>query len=193
MTYNPAIPQAADLPSISQPQMLINFGQANTLFGHDHYPFNFDNVNFRGLHKFTTLQQQDNGPFTDVGQFAVYTKAVGNITELFFRRPNSGTEIQMTPAIDPNPINNGQSFLPGGLLIQWGTTAAIPPGVSTPINFPNAFSANAFTVIATMQKTASGNSQPVNIVQATITPTTFNLYHTASGPHSVCWIAIGLA
>lgn len=39
MTYNPAIPQAGDDLSDSQPQILSNFAVADTSFGIDHYKF----------------------------------------------------------------------------------------------------------------------------------------------------------
>jgi hypothetical protein len=38
-SYNPAIPQATDLMSVSQGDLLNNFSSANTSFGQDHYAF----------------------------------------------------------------------------------------------------------------------------------------------------------
>jgi hypothetical protein len=53
MTFNAAIPQAGDLISQSQAQILTNFSQSNTAFGVDHTAF--DVVSNQGFHKQVTL------------------------------------------------------------------------------------------------------------------------------------------
>lgn len=173
MTYNPGIPQAGDLPSASQPQILTNFQQINTLFGTngDHYPFDNAIVALRGKHKFVTFQDQAAGPATAVNQMALYTKTTAGASTLYLRRPGSGTEIQMST--QDNPVNaiEGQSFLPGGLTIKWGQflmagnpdTHAYPipfstnsqnvtlcryGGVSTNVVSVSGWTANGFTVQA---------------------------------------------
>ena len=60
MTYNPSIPNANDIPSSSQGQMLINFGQLNTQIGTEHVALNAGSDN--GKHKYVTLKQNPSAP-----------------------------------------------------------------------------------------------------------------------------------
>ncbi len=53
MSYNPSIPQAADDLSVSQGQLLQNFGQLDTLFGIDHYKYSNMTSN-QGFHNQVT-------------------------------------------------------------------------------------------------------------------------------------------
>jgi hypothetical protein len=54
MSYNPNIPQASDLISQSQPQLLTNFSQLDTAFAVDHTAFSV--ASQQGQHKQVTLQ-----------------------------------------------------------------------------------------------------------------------------------------
>lgn len=120
MTYNPNIPLGTDFPSQSRSQFLTNFGQLNTLFGADHFPFNYATVALRGRHQFVTLEQQAAGPATSGTQVALYSKAAAGATNLFMRRATSGTEVQLSSNADPIVATSGQTFLPGGLVMKWG-------------------------------------------------------------------------
>jgi len=55
MTYNPAIPQSADLISNSQGEILENFFQLNSQFGIDHSAYETGGSNGNGFHKQVTL------------------------------------------------------------------------------------------------------------------------------------------
>lgn len=55
--------------------------------------------------------------------------------------------------------SNDWAPLPGGLIIQWGTTASLPAGVST-VTLPKPYStSNLFTTISASGPYAGGNSQ----------------------------------
>lgn len=60
MSYNPAIPQATDRPSVSQGQILTNFNQINTQFGIEHNALVAGASN--GKHKYITLKQNPGAP-----------------------------------------------------------------------------------------------------------------------------------
>ena len=125
MTYDPNIPQPTDLISQSQSQIQTNFAQANTAFGIDHTAF--DTVANQGKHKKSTYYEQAVDPTTLINEMAVYTKDVSTITQLFVRRASNGTVIQLT-AGDPTASNEGQSFLPGGIIIKWGNNVTVSNG-----------------------------------------------------------------
>ncbi len=69
MTYNPSIPQSTDLISVSQGQLLTNFGQLNSQFGGstpttggDHDGFNNGSGNGSGMHNQVTFTANQAAP-----------------------------------------------------------------------------------------------------------------------------------
>jgi hypothetical protein len=123
MTYYPLIPQAGDIPSQSQAQILSNFTEIDTDFGKDHVALTDATVANRGFHKYSRYQLQATGPATTVNQVALYCKNDGVAPNLYFRRSNipaGGAEIVMTANVTPVNATTGQSFLPGGIIMKWG-------------------------------------------------------------------------
>ena len=121
MTYYPTIPQAGDLPSQSQAQILSNFAEIDTDFARDHVALTA--ATNRGFHKYTRFEMQATGPATTLTQVAFYCKNDGVAPNLYFRRSNipaAGAEILMTANVTPVNAATGQSFLPGGLIMKWG-------------------------------------------------------------------------
>ena len=151
MTYLPSIPSGADIPSMSQSQIQTNFQQLENVFGADHYAWDYATTLLRGLHQQVTLPQLAAAPATTSTQLAVYTKSDGTSPQLFVRRKSSGTEIQMTAAQNPVVANPGYTFLPGGLLVQWGNLSIVGSSTST-ITFPTAFSASPYSVTITQER-----------------------------------------
>ena len=76
---------------------------------------------------------------------------------------------------------NGYQYLPGGIIIQWGTSLT-----GTLKSFPIAFPNNCYCILASEY---GGVSRNVNVGTNTYTDTTFTL--TGTGGDSVTWIAIG--
>lgn len=85
MTYNPNIPQGSDDISVSQVDLLGNFGSLNTVFSVDHVAY--DAVADSGKHNKVTFVRQASAPAIPVGstKVAVYgaLPAGGTQTELF--------------------------------------------------------------------------------------------------------------
>lgn len=190
MSYNPNIPQPTDRPSASQSQMLINFGQANSIFGHDHVPFNDGTIANRGKHTYVALVTQaadPTGANFSAGQMALYTKTISGVTQLFLRRFGN-TPIQISN-INPVGSTNGYSYLPGGMLLQWGLATA--NSGATVIPFTIAFSSSAYNVQITQIRTGSpGSIEPIVARTGTLTSTDFTAYNPGS-PHDIYWTAIG--
>lgn len=136
MTYNPNIPQATDIISQSQPLILTNFSQLNTVFMVDHVEYDNATAGDRGKHTSSTYVEQAVAPATGASEEALYSAAIGGTTRIFVRPPSSGAQYQLT-ATPPSPGVTGYSYLPGGILIQWGGQSSTGPN---PVVFPIAFS-----------------------------------------------------
>lgn len=112
MAYNKSIPQAGDLLSQSQADILGNFTAIDAVF----------DVN-NGVLKLPSTTS----PTTLAGVVALYTKSVtitpnggGSTTapSLFWRPESSGTEVDITTATKARP---GWCRLPCGIIMKWGS------------------------------------------------------------------------
>lgn len=126
MTFNANIPQATDLISASQSQIQTNFSQSNTVFGVDHTAF--DVVTNQGKHKKSTYVEQLANPATSPDELTLFSKDLGGATTLYLRKENNGTVIQMSGQ-DPVAASEGQTFLPGGMILKWGKQVTVSDGV----------------------------------------------------------------
>ena len=93
MVYNAAIPQATDLVSVSQGQILENFSQLNTQFAIDHYAWTVGT----GVHKQVTIPAVLGADPAIAGAGGIYyTKndPVSGMTQAYFR--NNTTVYQIT-------------------------------------------------------------------------------------------------
>ena len=196
-TYITNIPASSNNPSADQPNMQINTNSIDSLITEDHYGFNAAGLNFSGYHKKVSLVDNP-GPFpTPAGVGSVlYSGATNNL--VFTNASLAGAGVQLTVGAKP-PIAaaNGSTFLPGGLLLQWGTgvTLAAPPASigtltqSFTYAFSTVYSASAIVLVAGSQKTASLSA---------LTNTNITIRVTTSGGtqapnETVYWMAIGLA
>ena len=140
-----------------------------------------------GKHKFLQMPEQASAPTTAANEGGLYVKAASSISNLFWRQESDGTEIQMTN-IAPSSATSGYSFLPGGILMQWGQKAT--PGASGQVMFPITFSAAPYSLTLTLQR--SSGTQSVTSSSATVpTATTFNYLASSAGSTILYWMAIG--
>ncbi len=140
--YNRDVPLDTHNPSTDQPDMKINTNSIDSIIAVDHYSFQ-EVSNQDGWHKQSTYPVLGVAPATLALQGAVYTKNVGaGVSQLFYRRENNGTEIQLT-GLATVAANNGYITLPGGIIIQWGVVNTTSTNgtvlfVTSNIDFPNA-------------------------------------------------------
>ncbi len=212
MPYLPLKPASGDNLSVSQGDIQSNFSTANTVMDINHYPFD-NTTNSKGKHKFVAMPVLGSLPTTISGEGDIYTKT-SSVSQLFFTQDNSGNEYQLTRCIPSsytlfsNNTNNynlvgtnftgGWSFLPGGMLIQYGNynrPAGISPSIITvvfPVAFTNAATVN---VIVTPICKAGGTSatDTFSLIDGSITTTQFqwNAETSTSSYVGVTWIAIG--
>ncbi len=210
--YQPGIPTGSVPLNQDYQNIQNNFTQLDTSFGVDHVPFSTAMSN--GYHRVirqvpfstTTTNPPDNYP---VSQAAVPPSApptIGGIGQLFTAQTNDGIDldetlyfltggselIQLTRNITPKNPQNGYSFLPGGLLMQWGVITAPGAGtiltqfITNNINFPNA----CYNVFITVDKSSSlTRGVSVNSINATQFAISIN---GADLPiNFVYWMAIG--
>jgi hypothetical protein len=131
-SYNPSIPQANDLISVSQGQLLNNFSQANVVIAADHYAFDDTLSGNEGLHKQVTFPVVKASDPTIVSPEGIlYTKTSGGNSQLFYE--NSTAVTQLTGL---NPSTNVQ--------FRWGIIN-INSGSQT-YNFTTAFPTSCFAI-----------------------------------------------
>jgi hypothetical protein len=142
-TYNPLIPTGfVDLDQDYQ-NIQDNFNQANVVMGVNHYPFDNTTGN-KGKHFQVSMPIQAAAPVPGSAEVILYSKAgYGGSSELFMVRDTDPlTEVNLTTAKIAAPLaaQNGVSWLPGGILFEWGydtVTAGSTNIIALPVSFPN--------------------------------------------------------
>lgn len=183
LPYNINIPFATNSPSTDQPKMEENTNSINTLIQQDHFGFNGEfnaNPNSGGWHTLLHMVDQVTDPassITNVGQLYARNVTFNGKTDvaLFYR---TGTVIgsansitQITAPKNTVGATNGYTFLPGGIILQWGVEAVptgqhVFGGTSFFLNYTNVFavilspqvSSNAVTKQATVSLNGTSTS-----------------------------------
>lgn len=166
--YTPEIPIIGDSLGGTRDRIRENFKLIKSVFGQNHWTFG---QSHQGNHKFVVMPEvtaSGSGvPGTNPNEAALYVE-VGAApfaeANLFMRAENNGQNYQLTRVIasaynrfalntvnyDPNN-DGGWTFLPGGLILQYGKKKSVltsnPGIVSFPIYFPNGLA--PFSVVAT--------------------------------------------
>jgi len=179
MSFTPAIPQVGQSLGSSRPQVLDNFAILRSTIAVNHVDVNLANA---GTHTHADLLAQAGNPNPATGLVSHYSKLVSGITEWFFQRENTGTVIQMSRQ-DPQLINNGQTFLPGGLLLKFGFAAG-----TAPIMFTTAFTFAPFSITLTPIDTLV---RGISVLQGSVSNTGFTPFAQFS-TQNYYWMAIGI-
>lgn len=210
MTYTSDIPApSGDTLGGTRDRIRTNFQQIATVAAVNHIAFN---ASGQGKHKFLQMPEQPGSigqvgaplpPTTAADEGGLYTKVGINPAEtnLVFRAESDGFEYQLTKVIAAstgrfgnNTVayvannNGGWTFLPGGLLLQYGRRTS--PGSSGTVTFPVAFpSGNApFSIVVTNER---NSARSANIDNSAISATSFDYFMETSGSVALNWIAIG--
>jgi len=150
-----------------------------------------------GKHKFMQMPESgadfdnnDSAPSTAANEGALYTKEADSVTNLFFRQESDGAEIQLTSSQGATNANPGTTFLPGGLLMQFGSfTGASKADTTVTFNVP--FGTAPYSVVVTMNREGSNNVD--TFYAHTLTTTNFQARNTSSSNRIGYYIAIGSA
>lgn len=209
-TYNNLVPATNNDPSADQPEMLINTASINSIIAVDHVGFN---ANGGGKHKFVRLLNPTSYAFTlplgaaNEGMLSALT--TGAVTDIYYRPDSTTDQYQLTRTISASktkfgtnnayPSNaspagatttGGWTFLPGGLLLQYGTVTA-PGNPSTTVSFPIAFTSTPFAMTISIKRNSGSND---NLFINSKSSTTFTYFASTSnaGFQSFDWMAIGV-
>ena len=188
-SYTPNVPVVNQTLGNSQNIINQNFMAISELVGVNHQNFGLSN---QGTHTHADLLAQSANPNPGSGLVSHYSKVVSGATEWFFQRESSGPVIQMS-TVSGTPVvsANGQTFLPGGLVMRYGNVSIVLASSSTTITF-----VNAFTTLYSLQFTVTGafNPQICNINDGDYSTSGFKVSY--SDPYSsaghVFWTAIGV-
>jgi len=193
------IPLAGDLLSKSQGDLLNNSKYWVDSLGKDHQIVNGHNSGlFEGGHLQVSLLDQTNTnfPIQVTGADIQLWSTAG---ALYWRNTSVSTGVQMTRNFVPLNAANGFTFIPGGLILQWGEVVlgggTNPKGkvlyATANMNFPNA----AWQVLLTLYSAAGNNSSNNSIaLNGAFDNTQFNwqVNQNSGGDfQSFSWIAIG--
>src|ERR1700679_3027455 len=125
MAYNANIPQAGDLISQSQGDILANFQAIQTLVDVNHVDFASGD---QGKHKFVTFPTQNPAPTFSPTEMGLYNfvNTTTNKNELYVNKILGATQVQVPMTASSlsggNTTNNGDfwTYLPSGILIISG-------------------------------------------------------------------------
>lgn len=183
--YNGNIPQPNDIPALSQPQLLNNFSALQDAFNKNHVALS-DIVN-RGLHKFVEMPVQSGAQTTAVGEIELHAQTSNGRSCLYYSRDNDATTLtQLTVGVKPFKSTSGYSFIPGGMIIQWGQENF--SGSTGTIDFPIAFPVSALMVVACPFNANAGAS---SFYISTWTSTDFTIKKSGSSSTSFTYWAVG--
>lgn len=205
MSYTTDIPVSGDSLGGTRDRIRTNFQLISSVFGQNHLTFGQSN---RGLHKYVvmpeagTLTPPDGIPGTNANEAALYMNQGTSPAEanLFIRGESDGNHWQLTrldnanfgrfgkaSATDPN----GWTFLPGGLILQYGVKLA--PGSSGTIlfttdniNFPTA----CINVSLTQRRDGSSSNQGMYL-NGIPTNLSFSYNGSSNSDNALYWWALG--
>lgn len=194
--YTTGVPATNDNPSDDQPDMQVNTDSTASILAVDH--FGFQN-NDGGWHQQVTIPKRTAIPTVVANQGALYTKTANSATQLFYTPDASTNQYQITrtnaanfatfgtftvyDGAKPNQ-SGGWSFLPGGLLMQYGTVSTATNG--TVVGFPITFT-NIFSVTGTRGQGNTGTTWGVSAVSNA----GFTISHSSGSGSAFYWMAIG--
>lgn len=227
LNYFTNIPFASNDPSIDQPNMQTNTNSISAWVDIDHYGFK-DASNLGGLHAQVTMPILAGLPARLLStsgilytkNVSVYTATPQNSNNLFYTAGTSSKEYQLTRCINNNtqfnlfgvntvgytpavaPVtsqNGGWTFLPGGLLLQYGFCNITPAGAALfTVVFPIEFTVNPYSITLSVTRTATNSPFPiVATVDGTVNTTGFQvsivtaITGIGNASNSMAWMAIG--
>jgi hypothetical protein len=196
--FTPNIPTSGQSLGVTRVPFFNNFNTINTTISVNHVAMNDAN---QGKHKFLQMPTQGSAPSTAADESGVYSKKVASINNLFFAQGNRAKQYQLTTVVATSngdsrfgtftnySGNNsgGWTFLPGGLILQYGKFEGLGqnPTVTFPVPFLNPSSVYSVTVTPVASST-------MEFVVNTITATTFDYRLSAIPTSGAYWWAIGV-
>lgn len=187
MAYQSNIPQATDLLSQSQDDILNNFLAIAAAFNLNHGNFNAAN---QGKHNFVQMPAQSPAPTTGAGEVGLYcaNSALSSQPELFFRKQSGSTAPVTNYEISSAGYSatDGWARLPSGILLKWGNGTQVTPG-NFIVTYPVAATIPVFTATYTAILTPATTNMNLYLISIATTTLTVN---STSGLFR--WLVIGV-
>lgn len=207
--YTDNVPASQNNPSVDQPKMKTNSKSIKDLIGEDHYTFGVNNGGFHKQVRMPALALIGNVAPRISNSGTLWThidtsEGASNETNLHYIPGTGANDYQLTRCIagrfaqfstfatygtPPAGVtwSGGWTFLPGGLLLQYGLVT--PSANSVTVTFPVPYSTVVFSVTATMTFIAIGGTS-VTLGTNNQTTTTFDV-NMKNGSTRFMWMAIG--
>lgn len=198
MSYSPNLPVSGDTLGGTRDRIRTNFQEIDSVMAQNHVAFN--NAD-EGKHKFLQMPVQAAAPATAASEAAFYVKDDGSgVAQFFVKGEQTGSEYQistMTSGADAAIAEfgtntaytgnhlGGWTFLPGGLILQYGRYSK-SDGTTSVVTFPRAFPNAVFNVTATRV-----DSRSVVTVQSVNTTTVTFTNGSGTSTRTIYWQAIG--
>lgn len=170
-TYNTNIPLSTNSPSTDQPNMQTNTNSINSILDVDMIGFNDNDGGYHS--KVTLVDQVSSPPVAVTGTDIVYSATASGTIELYLQRP-SGSAIQLTRGT-PSASTSGYTWLPGGLLMQWGGVNGTGNQTFT---YPIAFTSTVYSVQVTRR---TGQTNALYVLQSPAPTTTACVIGSSTG------------
>lgn len=144
-----------------------------------------------GYHKVIHSVPQGSDPVAIPGYGQLYSKTVNSFTsdQALFWETGGGLIQQLTTNLTPTAATNGKSFLPGGLIIQWGSGAGVSDGTS--VTFNVTFPTTLFSLTIAHSASGAGENTGAIVSAASKTTAGFTLRVNGSSAASYSYVAIG--
>lgn len=193
MAYQPLIPTGTVQLDQDYQNIQGNFQAADTAFGVDHTLFSVASQS--GYHKAIHMIPQ--ASITNVPGFPqLYSKSITDVNTdeaLFYNTGTGNRTVQMTVPIVPLAAVKGYTFLPGGIIMQWGQTTSVPTGTNlayvftanSQLAFPNAIFNVSGSPVGSAAVTLGGFSVTA------ISTTGFSIQNGSGQTQQFFFIAIG--
>lgn len=149
--YTNNTPQSTDQISQTQVPIQQNFASIQTLIQQNHGDFT---TAVAGQHNYVQMPAQSGAPGVTPGEVGLYNLLNAGVNEMFIRK-SDGTSVPLAKASLNLP---GYSYLPSGLIMQWGLSTSALPNPYTITGFPIAFTVPPFAIFVT--PAVSSNTDP---------------------------------
>lgn len=196
MAFNPNIPQNSDYMMVSQPEIQSNFQTIFSSFSENHVPLNSE-APLQGQHSQIVFREQTGDPTTSADQVALYTKASGSDTVIFYRPHSNATPIQLNypnistglASTNPDVYKTTQySFIAGAFVVYFGKITGATNGQvialtpsTTLIQVGCTLSAAFVLVTSTMAIATNISGNQFTIKVDNTLPNPFDFYYVAIG------------
>jgi hypothetical protein len=206
-TYTRDRPNPPNNPSSDVPDMKTNCNSIDDILKVNHFSFG-SSTNNDGKHQFVEMPNRVViPPGLILGEGTEYTKfitrALEGVSQMFYTPDNSAQEYQLTTCSPLNfptfstltvfdvglpRLSGGWSFLPGGMLIQYGLLSA--PVNNDIIKYPVAFTTFAIPILTAVRNNT--DDKALSIKDGSNNNTQFQIILSGSSlPTFLFWVAVG--